>query len=141
MSNNLKIRQPAVAGMFYPEKKISLDQEVAKVLEEARDVELDGDVIGLIVPHAGYMFSGGVAARAYRQIFDSEVEVVVVISILVVVVSETVVVDSAKLVVVVDSSVIVVVESKSIVVVVVSSIVVVAVTWPAIVVGGEVVVV
>ncbi|MEE9118552.1 MAG: AmmeMemoRadiSam system protein B [Calditrichia bacterium] len=80
MSNNLKVRPPAVAGMFYPEKKISLDQEIAKVLEESREIDLQGEVIGMVVPHAGYMFSGGVAARAYRQIFESKIDIVVVIA-------------------------------------------------------------
>ena len=80
MTENLKIRPPAVAGMFYPEKKIDLDQEVAKVLEESREIDMQGEVIGMVVPHAGYMYSGGVAARAYRQIFESEMEIVVVIA-------------------------------------------------------------
>lgn len=80
MSNSQKIRPPAVAGMFYPEKKIVLDQEVAMVLEESREIDLQGDIVGMVVPHAGYMYSGGVAARAYRQVVDSDVEVVVVIS-------------------------------------------------------------
>ncbi len=80
MSNNLKVRPPAVAGMFYPEKKISLDQEIAKVLEESREIDLQGEIIGMVVPHAGYMFSGGVAARAYRQIFESKIDIVVVIA-------------------------------------------------------------
>jgi AmmeMemoRadiSam system protein B len=34
----------------------------------------------MVVPHAGYMFSGGVAARAYRQVFDKKIDNVVVIS-------------------------------------------------------------
>jgi AmmeMemoRadiSam system protein B len=80
MSDNLKIRPPAVAGMFYPEKKITLDQEVAMVLEESREIDLQGKIIGMVVPHAGYMFSGGVAARAYRQLFESEMDIVVVIA-------------------------------------------------------------
>ena len=80
MSNSQKIRPPAVAGMFYPAKKDSLDQEVAMVLEESREIDLQGDIVGMVVPHAGYMYSGGVAARAYRQIVDSDIEVVVVIS-------------------------------------------------------------
>ena len=80
MSTNQKIRPPAVAGMFYPEQKISLDQDVAMVLEESREIDLPGEVIGLVVPHAGYMYSGGVAARAYRQIVDSSIDVVVVIA-------------------------------------------------------------
>jgi AmmeMemoRadiSam system protein B len=80
MSNNLKVRPPAVAGMFYPEKKMALDQEVAQVLEESREIDLQGEIIGMVVPHAGYMFSGGVAARAYRQIFESKIDIVVVIA-------------------------------------------------------------
>jgi len=80
MPNNRKIRPPAVAGMFYPEQKSSLDQDVAMVLEESREIDLPGEVIGLVVPHAGYMYSGGVAARAYRQIIDSRIDVVVVIA-------------------------------------------------------------
>jgi AmmeMemoRadiSam system protein B len=80
MLENQKVRLPAVAGMFYPEKKITLDQEVAIVLEESREIDLEGEIIALIVPHAGYMFSGGVAARAYRQIFESDIEIVVVIA-------------------------------------------------------------
>jgi len=80
MSESPKIRPPAVAGMFYPDKKINLDQEVAMVLEESREIDLPGKVIGMVVPHAGYIFSGGVAARAYRQIFESDIEIVVVIA-------------------------------------------------------------
>ena len=80
MTNNQKIRPPAVAGMFYPEKKMVLDQEVAMVLEESRELELQGEIIGMVVPHAGYMYSGGVAARAYRQIVDADIDIVVVIS-------------------------------------------------------------
>jgi len=80
MANNLKIRPPAVAGMFYPEKKISLDQEIAKVLEESHEEDFEGEIIGMVVPHAGYMFSGGVAARAYRQIFESKIDIIVVIA-------------------------------------------------------------
>jgi len=50
------------------------------VLEESREINIAGEVIGMVVPHAGYMFSGGVAARAYRQIFGSRVDIVVVIA-------------------------------------------------------------
>jgi AmmeMemoRadiSam system protein B len=80
MPISTKIRQPAVGGLFYPEKKATLDQELAYLLEEARDVNLPGQIIGLIVPHAGYSYSGGVAARAYRQIIDLDIDTVVVIA-------------------------------------------------------------
>ncbi len=80
MSNGIKIRQPAVAGMFYPEKKMELDRTVAIVLEESREYDIPGVIQGMVVPHAGYTFSGGVAARAYRQVFEHDIDIVVVIS-------------------------------------------------------------
>ena len=80
MSDNIKIRPPSVAGMFYPEKKIDLDQEVAMVLEESKDYNIPGEIVSIVVPHAGYMYSGGVAARAYRQMLNQEVDIVVVIA-------------------------------------------------------------
>ena len=80
MNDKQKIRQPAVAGMFYPEKKDVLDQDVAMVLEESRELDLPGEIVGMVVPHAGYIYSGGVAARAYRQLIDSDIDVVVVVA-------------------------------------------------------------
>jgi AmmeMemoRadiSam system protein B len=79
MASN-KIRPAMVAGMFYPQKKITLEREVALVLENAPGDIIEGNVIAIAVPHAGYMYSGGVAARAYRQIIDKEFDTVVVIS-------------------------------------------------------------
>jgi AmmeMemoRadiSam system protein B len=69
-----------VAGMFYPQKKLTLEREVAMLLENSMDKHISGRVISLIVPHAGYLYSGGVAARAYRQIMESKFDIVVVIS-------------------------------------------------------------
>lgn len=57
------IRQPAVAGMFYPAEAGQLALEVAGMLSEApRGSEHPK---ALIVPHAGYVYSGPVAASAY----------------------------------------------------------------------------
>ncbi len=80
MSTNPNIRQPAVAGLFYPDKKIELEREIARYLESAPEIDVPGRISGLISPHAGYMYSGGVAARAYRQILDNEIDIVVVVS-------------------------------------------------------------
>jgi len=80
MSRDQKIRPPMVAGMFYPQKKQTLEREVAMLLENAQEKNISGRVLSLIVPHAGYLYSGGVAARAYRQIMDANLDVVVVIS-------------------------------------------------------------
>ena len=80
MSINPNIRQPAVAGLFYPGSKIDLDKELARFLESAPEIDIPGRIIGMVAPHAGYIYSGGVAARAYRQILDSEIDLVAVIS-------------------------------------------------------------
>jgi AmmeMemoRadiSam system protein B len=80
MVESPKIRPPMVAGMFYPQKKISLEREIAVYLENSPVVPVSGKIMGMIVPHAGYMYSGGVASRAYRQILEKEIDVVAVIA-------------------------------------------------------------
>jgi len=60
-------RQPAVAGQFYPGTKAQLEKEVKSYFDSAQKV-LDAQPLALIVPHAGYVFSGQVAASGYRQI-------------------------------------------------------------------------
>ena len=75
-----KIREARVAGSFYSSNKETLERDVAVFLENSFPVEIVSKVYGLVVPHAGYMYSGGVAARAYRQIVDREFDLVVVIA-------------------------------------------------------------
>jgi len=60
-------RQPAVAGQFYPGTKAQLEKELKTYFDSAQQV-LDEQPLALIVPHAGYVFSGQVAAAGYRQI-------------------------------------------------------------------------
>jgi AmmeMemoRadiSam system protein B len=62
------IRPPAVAGRFYPDDPVSLRKQVLTFLgEKSPDTR---PVCGLIVPHAGYIFSGQVAARAYHSLLS-----------------------------------------------------------------------
>jgi AmmeMemoRadiSam system protein B len=67
----MRIRQPAVAGMFYPASPVALEREVLDLLEQARqqrDAALEPPPRALIVPHAGYPYSGPVAASAYTTL-------------------------------------------------------------------------
>jgi hypothetical protein len=57
-------RIPAVAGQFYPDDPDQLSSLVNALLEEAKDLSLPS-IKALIVPHAGYIYSGPVAAAAY----------------------------------------------------------------------------
>jgi len=58
------IRTPAVAGQFYSASAGELRATVATLLAEAQDRETPAPK-ALIVPHAGYVYSGPVAANAY----------------------------------------------------------------------------
>jgi len=67
------IQPPAVAGLFYPEQADTLRHDVDQFLLQARSEALQKDhtehpVKALIVPHAGYVYSGAIAARAYAQL-------------------------------------------------------------------------
>ena len=60
-------RQPAVAGSFYPGVRNRLERDLAQYLEEARlrAPRLHVPPKALVAPHAGYLYSGPVAASAY----------------------------------------------------------------------------
>ncbi len=75
-----KVRKAAVAGTFYPANQEKLERDVAVFLENSLPVEIVTRIFGIAVPHAGYTYSGGVAARAYRQVMDRDFELVVVIA-------------------------------------------------------------
>ena len=60
------VRPPAVAGAFYPADPRTLESDVRRYLAAADPVDVDFPVRILIVPHAGYVYSGPVAATGYR---------------------------------------------------------------------------
>lgn len=66
-SSSMTVRAPAVAGLFYEENPARLQQHVAGLLDQ-----VTGDARptprALIVPHAGYVYSGLTAARAYARL-------------------------------------------------------------------------
>lgn len=57
-------RQPAVAGAFYPDDREELEKMISVFLKENR-AEAPGKLRGMVVPHAGYIYSGPVAAKGY----------------------------------------------------------------------------
>lgn len=72
------VRQPVVAGRFYPSQASELRQLVAKHLEAVpADCRVDGELIALIVPHAGLVYSGAIAAHAFSLLENSEVDKVI----------------------------------------------------------------
>jgi MEMO1 family protein len=60
--------EPAFAGHFYPAKREELHDTLVKLFSGAKEARKDGRLRAIIAPHAGYDFSGQVAASAYNQI-------------------------------------------------------------------------
>jgi AmmeMemoRadiSam system protein B len=74
-------RAPAVAGSFYPGSPNQLRCEIEGYLQQEQSAAGAGSKPqALIVPHAGYYFSGAVAADAYRLVADEEFDLVVVLA-------------------------------------------------------------
>ena len=68
-SQNSRVRRPAVADLFYPGDASTLRATVRQLLgASATDYQLPASTKALIVPHAGYAYSGPVAAAAYAQL-------------------------------------------------------------------------
>lgn len=62
------IREPVVAGTFYPSNPAELKSQLASFFDAAENKKVSENAVAIIVPHAGYVFSGQVAASAYAQI-------------------------------------------------------------------------
>ena len=60
------VRQPAVAGQFYPGDAKTLTAMVDSMLAAAEVPVISGRLVGIQVPHAGYPFSGPTAAHAFK---------------------------------------------------------------------------
>lgn len=63
---NQSTRTPAVAGSFYSADAELLREQVESLLDEAKDESIQGKLKALIIPHAGLMYSGIVAAVAFK---------------------------------------------------------------------------
>ncbi len=75
------IKQPNVAGAFYPGDKSSLARQVNAFLEQAESQKINGDIFAIISAHAGYDYSGRVAGYAYKAIKDTKFTTIVVIGV------------------------------------------------------------
>ncbi len=73
------IRQPVVAGSFYPADPKTLAQVVDGYLKNVQIESVEGQILGLVSPHAGYAYSGQTAAYGYRLLEGRDVSTVVLI--------------------------------------------------------------
>ena len=78
------LRRPAVAGTFYPASGASLDEMTAELFQAAErlpgvGVSSTTVPLGLLAPHAGLVYSGVVAAVAWRQLASTLADTTVVV--------------------------------------------------------------
>ena len=71
--DTLQNRGPAVAGSFYPSGHDELQQMLSMYFAKAPAHKKDREVRAIISPHAGYVFSGEVAAAAFTQVDPQKV--------------------------------------------------------------------
>jgi AmmeMemoRadiSam system protein B len=76
----MNIRPSPIAGSWYPGQPEALTWELNQYLDRARVKPPGGKVWGIVVPHAGYCYSGPVAAYAFKCLLGLQPEVVAVIS-------------------------------------------------------------
>jgi AmmeMemoRadiSam system protein B/AmmeMemoRadiSam system protein A len=72
-----EIRPPVVAGKFYPESAAVLKSAIEKFMQNAAPAQ-EQTPLAIVVPHAGYIYSGQICADGYNQVRNGAYEVVVV---------------------------------------------------------------
>lgn len=74
------VREPAVSGMFYPDDPGELREDIERYLKNAAVSPIPGQITGIIAPHAGYVYSGQVAAYGFKTIADRVFDTVIVLA-------------------------------------------------------------
>ena len=80
MNTNLDIRPSPIAGQWYPGDPKRLSASVDRYIQEAKLPPLNGEVIAIISPHAGHMYSGPVAGYAFAALKGCKPDLVAVVS-------------------------------------------------------------
>lgn len=78
-NNSGQVREPAVAGSFYPSDKKELSLLIDEYLNNADLPEISGNIKALIVPHAGYEYSGQVAAYGFKTLINKSIKRVILV--------------------------------------------------------------
>jgi AmmeMemoRadiSam system protein B len=80
MSVQFDVRPSPIAGQWYPGDLKQLSADVDRYIHEAKLPQLDGEVVAIVTPHAGHMYSGPVAGYAFAALKGYKPELVAVVS-------------------------------------------------------------
>src|SRR5512133_2773033 len=75
----IDVRPSPIAGQWYEGNPKTLAQIVDQYLDDVQLPKLDGDVLGVIAPHAGHQYSGEVAAYAFSALRDLRPDVIAIL--------------------------------------------------------------
>lgn len=75
----VNIRQPSVAGSFYPLNKEELLRAIESFLKNTKKIDLKDKPKILIVPHAGIIYSGQTAAWGFKQVENEDYQKIILI--------------------------------------------------------------
>jgi AmmeMemoRadiSam system protein B/AmmeMemoRadiSam system protein A len=73
------IRESVIAGSWYPGDPAQLTKDIKGYLARVPDHKIDGELVALISPHAGYIYSGPVAAYSYKLLEGRHYDIVVIV--------------------------------------------------------------
>jgi AmmeMemoRadiSam system protein B len=73
------LRKSVIAGSWYPGNPSVLKRDIDNFFNFVPDTELEGEVVAIIAPHAGYIYSGQVAAYAYKRVCGNNYDAVIVV--------------------------------------------------------------
>ncbi len=74
------VRESVIAGSWYPGDPATLTKDIKGYLAQVPQHTIQGELVALISPHAGYLYSGQVAAHAYKLLQGKKYDVVVIIA-------------------------------------------------------------
>lgn len=73
------IRPAAVVSQFYPENKNKLQKTIDSLLSKAVFEKINGKIIGFMLPHASYKYTGEIIAKALKIIADKKIDTIIII--------------------------------------------------------------
>lgn len=80
MDDRLDVRPSPLAGRWYPANPQVLTQRIDEYLSSALPPAVEGEIVGIIAPHAGHQYSGPVAACAYALLQGQNFDLVAILS-------------------------------------------------------------
>ena len=76
----MKKREEFVRGKFYPAERKDIEKMIKKFLKIESPKKMDGEILGGIVPHAGYEYSGPSAVHFFNVLKGKDIETVVIVN-------------------------------------------------------------